>query len=290
MQIWLALGVTVILAAVHVFGGQLRLAGRSPRSRILSIAGGTSVAYVFVHLLPEAAHFSAQIEQVGGVERPIYVAALAGVVVFYGLERWAVIKSPDDATGRGEGGDATEPPDLVFWIHIGSFALYNALIGYLLVRESLYGPGELALFALAMGTHFLVNDVGLRELHRTLYRRIGRWLLAAAAVSGWVIGILIELHPAVTGGLFGFLCGATVLNVLKEELPAERDSRFWAFAGGAAVFAALLMMLPQAEAEHETSPTEQRESPTATRPGLRTPGVPPQAQAYALYRTPAAPA
>jgi hypothetical protein len=32
-----------------------------------------------------------------------------------------------------------------------------------------------------------------------------------------------------------------VLNVLKEELPEDRQSRFTAFAAGAAIYAALLL-------------------------------------------------
>lgn len=43
------------LALVHVVGWRLRLVHRVPRSRWLSLAGGASVAYVFLHLLPELA-------------------------------------------------------------------------------------------------------------------------------------------------------------------------------------------------------------------------------------------
>jgi hypothetical protein len=40
-----------------------------------------------------------------------------------------------------------------------------------------------------------------------------------------------------------FLASGVVLNALKEELPEEREGRFWAFAIGAALFAALLLTL-----------------------------------------------
>ncbi len=33
------------------------------------------------------------------------------------------------------------------------------------------------------------------------------------------------------------------MNVLKEELPEERKSRFWAFALGAVLYAAILLAL-----------------------------------------------
>ncbi len=41
------------LAAIHVFAGKLRFLDVTPRSRWLSAASGISVAYVFVHVLPE---------------------------------------------------------------------------------------------------------------------------------------------------------------------------------------------------------------------------------------------
>ncbi len=43
------------LAVVHLFSGKLRFLEGIPRSIWLSMAGGISVAYVFVHLLPELA-------------------------------------------------------------------------------------------------------------------------------------------------------------------------------------------------------------------------------------------
>ena len=43
--------------------------------------------------------------------------------------------------------------------------------------------------------------------------------------------------------LFAFQAGGVVMNVLKEELPEERESRFWAFALGAALYSAVLLAL-----------------------------------------------
>jgi zinc transporter ZupT len=92
-----------------------------------------------------------------------------------------------------------------------------------------------------MALHFVVNDNGLREHHREVYDRIGRWILAAAIIVGWVIGQGTEIHEAAIAVLFAFLAGGVILNVLKEELPDERQSKFWAFALGAAIYAALLV-------------------------------------------------
>lgn len=76
-----------------------------------------------------------------------------------------------------------------------------------------------------------------------MYDNTGRWILAAAIITGWTIGNRTELSQAAIGILFAFLVGGVVLNVLKEELPEERESRFWAFAVGAIGYAALLLAL-----------------------------------------------
>jgi hypothetical protein len=41
------------LMLVHLFAGKLRFLEGTPRSRWLSMAGGISVAYVFLHVFPE---------------------------------------------------------------------------------------------------------------------------------------------------------------------------------------------------------------------------------------------
>ena len=105
-------------------------------------------------------------------------------------------------------------------------------------------PGFLSLFlfAFALGLHFVVNDFALREDHKGVYERIGRWVLAAAVLVGWGIGLPTEVSAAALAVLFAFLARGVILNVLKEELPEEHESRFWAFALGAAAYAAVLLV------------------------------------------------
>ncbi len=130
----------------------------------------------------------------------------------------------------------------MFWLHVSSFALYNALIGYLLLHREEPGLWNLTLFAFAMGVHFVVNDFGLREDHKGAYDGYGRWVLAAAVFAGWVVGLVSEISEAALAVLFAFLAGGVVMNVLKEELPEERESRFWAFVLGAGLYAAVLLV------------------------------------------------
>ncbi len=230
------------LAIIHLYAGKLRFLDRIPRSRWLSMASGVSVAYVFVHLLPELNERQEAIAQTGVLsflEHHVYLMALSGLAIFYGLER-AVRESREHNKASGEK-DVADPG--IFWLHIGSFALYNGLIGYLLLHREEPGIQSLFLFFIAMGLHFIVNDFGLRQDHKHTYHKIGRWILAAAIIVGWVIGYGTEISEAAIAVLFAFLAGGVILNVLKEELPEERKSRFWAFALGTAVYTALLLTL-----------------------------------------------
>ena len=231
-----------VLVAVHLFSDRLRLLEGTPRSVWLSVAGGVSVAYVFVHLLPELAEGQQAIAEAAGeglafLEVHVYLVALVGLATFYGLDRLATESRRRKRKAGGE--DSTEAG--VFWIHIGSFALYNVLTGYLLLNRLMSGLDALVLFALPMALHFVVNDYGLRRDHKEAYARSGRWIISAAVILGWVVGVAVDVPEAAIAGLTAFLAGGVIMNVLKEELPEERQSRFWAFAVGAAAYTALLL-------------------------------------------------
>ena len=237
----LSFALAAALALVHVVGWRLRLLDRLPRSAWLSFAGGTSVAYVFAHLLPEMAHLQAALMEadpaIPFVEtRHVWLLALAGLLTFYGLERLA---ERSRETGEDRAEDMTAPG--VFWVHVSCYAVYNGLIGYLLEWGEERTATGAVLFALAMALHFLVNDAGLRDDHKERYRRVGRWLLAAAVLAGWGLGLATEATEATVAALLGVLGGTIILTVLKEELPDDRESRFWPFLGGAVAYTALLL-------------------------------------------------
>lgn len=230
-----------IMAVVHLFAGRLRFLDVIPRSRWLSMAGGLAVAYVFIHLLPELSRgqsvISNTIPKVLFREQHIYLTALAGLVIFYGLERAARIsKEANKAAGAGE----VASPE-VFVLHLVSFGIYNMIIGYLLVHREIPGIRSLIFFWVAMTLHFFTTDYELRQDFRHLYHRTGRWILAAVILAGWGAGVAWTLSKVIIAYIFAFLAGGVVLNVLRGELPAERQSSFWAFFVGAVVYAALLL-------------------------------------------------
>lgn len=232
----LAVGISL----AHLLPHHLPRAVERRREGLLSLAGGVSIVYAFVHLFPELDHRRETIE---GVEllgvtlvaEHIYILAVVGLAAFYGLERFATV-----ARSNQLGGVVGDAP--VFWVHVAAFAVYNGVIGYALLRGET-GADSVVLFATAMGLHLFGNDQAMHEHHPRLYARYGRYVLATAVVAGAGVGLATAVDPGAYTILLGLLTGGIVFNAIKDELPRTRDSRFWAFALGATVYGAVLVTL-----------------------------------------------
>lgn len=235
------------LAALHILCVKLRVIRQEEHSPWLSLAGGVAVAYVFMVLLPKLSDWQVLVAQVQkeslaatslgpqdaeSVKKfliyEVFSSALAGVVVFYGLERavyWFKLRQKKEnrktvlATG-------------LFWLNIAVFAAYNVLIGYILVHSQIPGRLALLLGIIAIGLHFLGINHGLWQNYQEKFDRYGRWVFALALLLGWSLGILTDFKQQVYIGMYSFVAGAIIMNVFNEELPSGPQARFWPFILG----------------------------------------------------------
>jgi hypothetical protein len=229
--------------AIHLLIKRLRFIDVKPRSKWLSFSGGVAVSYIFLHALPDlAAHSTDLAERMGSepvvAESIIYAVALAGLAVFYGVERQVKLSR---ARSR-EMGTGDMPEASVLSLHVASYAVFNLLIGYLLLHREEGGAWALVLYFVAISLHFVTADFGMRKDHKSGYDRWGRWVISAAVLAGWALGLAVTLSSVVIAGLFAFIAGGIILNVLKEELPEERQSYFLPFLGGVLAYAALVLV------------------------------------------------
>ena len=103
-----ALAAAGLFAAVFRYGWRLHRPGMVSRRGLLSFAAGISVAYVFVHVLPalsrgkEIQVRSAATFPLLFPEYSVYIWAMAGFLVFYGLERLNT-RSRERAAGEAAG-------------------------------------------------------------------------------------------------------------------------------------------------------------------------------------------
>lgn len=237
---WLSLLFMIGFIVVHFSSKFMNLPTSNPRSPILSIAGGMTVAYVFLYLLPELHKYLQPIKQavsntwLGFLEDYTYILALIGLLIYYGL---------DIVTRKGKGEESGQPSFGLFLLHISSFFLYNMIIGYLLIREEFSTHWAMALYFLALAAHFVATDHKLKELHKQSYDKYGRWFLVAAIFAGWLTGILISVHEVVVGIAVSVLAGGIIMNVFKDEIPESKSSNYNAFAIGALTVVILLLLV-----------------------------------------------
>lgn len=222
------------MAFVHLLAGYLRFLDVTPRSMWLSLAGGISVAYVFAHIFPElqeAQETFSEIESIAWLEHHVWLVAMAGLIIFYVLERLvrtrtgrderearASIAHTEDSTSQhgdkqedkheispgpeyGATRDDLRVARRTFRLHIAMFAVYNLLIGYLSVHRMAQDVRGLITFTIAYALHLIVNDHALSSHHQNRYRRTGRWVLALSILGGWLLGTLVALEEAAVQGV-----------------------------------------------------------------------------------------
>lgn len=235
--------VALVFCAVYMAAGRLHaLQAHFPR-RWLSLAAGVAVAYVFVDILPELGVRHREFVAAAGprllfAEQRIYLAALLGFLSFYSMEHFVFASRSADVLP-----DSGERARAAFLFHIGGYALYSWLIGYLLLDRVLQSGLSLGLYAAAMSLHLAVVGNALTREHGHAYHRRGRWLLAASVLAGWLTGAVAPVSETVISRLFAFVAGGVVMTSMNEELPQEREGRFWWFVLGSAGYTLVLLVV-----------------------------------------------
>ncbi len=234
----------IALALVHGFATRLPIFSIIPRFRWTSFAGGVSLSYVFLEIFPELSHTQEELQHseillVQYLKNHVYILALLGLLVFYGLDLLAFrFKSLQQSNQERKANHS-----LFFWTHISVFAILNVIMSYLLQDLGEHSIVACLLFFITFALHLFIIDDNLREHQQFLYDKFGRWLLVAAIIFGTVIGRIAHLNEAVITMVWSFLAGTIILNVLKRELPDETKTCFGSFLGGSLFFAILLLSI-----------------------------------------------
>lgn len=226
-----------MLATVYIFGHRLRVTAH--HRRWVSIAAGVSVSTVFIDLLPEISERQASFAnghhrgEAVFPEQAIYLAAMFGFVLFYGLEYMVT----------ASGSEESQSNRAFSTVRIASFAGYSSLIAYLLVRGEWSSVWSLLLYSLAMAFHLLLVDHSLAREQAELYKNRGRWVLALAVMIGWLAGIVASIPEQWLARIAGFVCGGVIMNTLVVELPEGRGGRFLPFVIAAAAYSLVLIVV-----------------------------------------------
>ncbi|HEX6999526.1 MAG TPA: hypothetical protein VF322_15410 [Gammaproteobacteria bacterium] len=234
-----ALGAALFCAA-FLLGDRLRplqVVVRDPRS-LASFGAGLSTAYVFVHLMPELhsareAFASTGSEALRYEGMAIYLVALAGFLAYYGLDHARKRLRVEGEAGSGR----------AFRLQMGGWAAYVVVAAYLLEHSLESTTAATAAYVVAITFHLVAADHSFRREHGSAYADRGRFVLAGAAIGGWLLGLLVALPLGVIAACVAFVSGAVIVNSAIMELPTEKDGRFAAFAAGSILYALILLPL-----------------------------------------------
>ncbi|AFY38588.1 hypothetical protein Lepto7376_2298 [[Leptolyngbya] sp. PCC 7376] len=230
------------LALIHAFVSKRNIFAFIPEHRWLSFAGGVSIGYVFLEIFPELSHAQEELEHsavplMAYLENHIYIIALVGLLIFYGLDIWALNSRKFNRENHNS--DSTDT--ITFWIHIAFFSVLNIIVGYLLQDIGEHSLLQCILFFVAIALHFFIVDRSLREHHSMPYDKQGRWILTGAIMVGAIAGQAFHLSEVTVSLVWSFLAGSIILNILKRELPDEQQSCFFSFLGGTILYAGLIL-------------------------------------------------
>jgi hypothetical protein len=242
-SVWVAFGLTFYLAALHLAAPRLRRMEVVDEAILGSFAGGMAIAYVFLHILPDLVEGNERLaELLGGDDTPtplagmaIFLVALGGFTVFYGLQRLAERSMTRSNVAS------------VYGLHLGAFAVQNLLIAYTMPLRAQSGLGFALLFSFAIGLHYVLVDRALEKQYQARFERTGRPALVVALLVGWLLAALFPpVSIAFVAVITALIAGSVLWNVFKEEVPASTESNYLAFLGGVLTYGGLLALLTAA--------------------------------------------
>jgi hypothetical protein len=247
-HLWIALLATLFLVLFHYLSPWFATHLPNNGLAFASFTGGVAIAYVFLHMLPDLVEYNEPIGRLlinqqwlnPFIELMIYIVALVGFLVYYGLELLA-----ERAREIGH------TPKFVYELHLSMFCLYNFLITYTMSLRAQSSIVATALFTFAMALHFVLNDRKFCRLYRKKFDHLGRFLLMFALLIGWIFSVLFNpVNVLVAAFMVAFLAGSVLLNVFREELPATGLTRYGWFSLGVVMIAALLLLQIWVAANH----------------------------------------
>lgn len=242
---WLSLFIIIGFVVIHIFTNYIKFLSRKPKNRLMSLVSGGSIAYIFLHLVPELTHYNEVVEKAAlprwmeNLDYVTYLATLAGLVLFYGINQLSEKSQQLNEQQK----NMTRPSIHVFILEISAFAMYNGLIGYLLVELSGEKTIDYILYFIVFSFHFIANNRILHLTHEDLYTKVGRWILAGSVFTGWLIFQLMPTNDLLIAFFSAFLTGGVILNIMNDELPEEKNSSFLAFLIGLVFITILLQVI-----------------------------------------------
>ena len=222
-----------IFAFVHLIAEKTTRIGFHAKSKFLSMGNGVAISYIFIDLLPKLAKNDVLFKNISKdffpyIEHHAYILSLIGFLLFYSIDR---------AQG------VIFNRSLYYKLSLGSYILFNFLVGYAVADKNNPEVQPLILFTIAMALHYFMNDYSLTEAHGMEYRKYGKRFLILSLFLGWLIGILTQIPEAGVALMSAFIGGGVIMNVTRHELSHANPNNLGIFLFAAFTYTVILLSL-----------------------------------------------
>lgn len=185
-----------------------------------SFAAGVGISYAIIHLLPRLAYFqSVLIDEFGWSSGLLYTHGVYAIVLVGLVLSYIAYKIDERSFNVLVKKDLASAKKAYFWSDISFHMIYNVMIGYLVIANTLNEPFYVVTYFVAFGLHFLMNDWHLFHHHGGSFAKMGRFFLIGAILLGAAISMLWALPYFVLVSIEALITGALLMNIIKFELP-----------------------------------------------------------------------
>lgn len=237
--LWVAFAATLFLIGFHLLSHWFSRQLPRDSNAFSSFSGGVAIAYVFLYMLPNLVEYNKPIGKLlvhnqwltPFTELFIYIVALAGFIIYYGFD---LLAERHKAQAHDDG--------FVYALHVSLLCLYNFLITYTMSLRAMYSTTATCLFTIAMALRFVLTDRKFSRLYETRFNHVGRYLLSAALLIGWLLSVLFDpVNVLFSAFMISFLSGSVLLNVFRDDLPATELTDYAWFTAGASIITIILL-------------------------------------------------
>lgn len=238
--IWAAFAATVFLMLTHALSARFSSRLSDQGKGFLSFAGGVSVAYVFLDMLPNLVEYNKPIGRyllanewlTPFTELSIYIIALVGFLIYYGFDLFAERHQLETNDNR-----------LTYRLHLVMFCIYNVLITYTMSLRALTGATYTILFTFAMALHFVLMDRKFCRMYPVRFNHLGRFFLNGSLFLGWLLSAIFDpVRVLFVALMTAFLAGSILLNVFREELPNSNLASYRWFVLGVLLITVIMLL------------------------------------------------
>jgi len=236
------------MAIAHIASSKVKLINILKTHGWISFGAGASIAYVFVHVLPEIGIFQNQItghtgghhQPVSFISQPLYLVTLGGLCFVYLLDTIEARFYIETFKARQRH---------KYHIHLFStrtflYLLYNVMIAFIITQRPGEGLINIMLITIALMLHFIVLNASFQETYEELQDRFIRWFATSGLLIGWLLGIMIEVPVSITATIFSLIGGMITYVALKSELPQTKHKAPFHFLAGAFLYACIALAIP----------------------------------------------